>query len=748
MRPQFAGSNILLTGVTGFVGQAVLERLLSGFPGCRVSTVIRPQAETTAEDRFRSLLGKPVFDVLRNAKGDKALREEAARRVTVLAGDLAELPEVPRDVDIVIHSASNVSFDAPIDEAFSANVAGPLALYKRLHDRGLDPHVVHVSTGYAVGARRGVAPETSLDHTVDHTVELAHAQHARARADEMSRTPEVLDLLMRRVERAHGRAGPRAVAETVERERVAWIDDRLRDQGRSRARSLGWWDAYTMTKALGERVAEQMWAGAGHRLTFVRPTIIESALRQPYPGWIDGFKVADPLIAAFGRGQLPEFPAFADTVLDIVPVDFVVNAILAAALVPAEPGRPRYFQVSSGKTNPLRMGPLIAIGTEYFGDHPFADATSAVTGWTFPNPAVLRGALSRRQKVVAIADAVVAQLPAMTRTREWSATLQKAHRGLGLLRRMIAIYEPYVQMEIIFDDTRLRELPAALDAETRRDLAFDVAEIDWREYLFDVHIPQIPALLRRSADRPVHAERSLPRRDDVLAVFDLQRTVAASSLVEHYLWVELARHPIGALSSLVSLIAKSPHYIWTDRHDRSDFIRTFMRRYAGRTEKELRQTIAERVAPSLRRSLLVGAVDRIQAHRAAGHRTVLVTGEIDLFVEPLTDLFDEIVSGSMDVDDRGRWTGHLAEHPLVGEARANWLRHYAETTGMDLGGSYAYGDSYADRPWLEVVGHPQVVNPDLQLYRYARQRRWPTHSWTQTVENRALPVLRSVRVGR
>jgi HAD superfamily hydrolase (TIGR01490 family) len=747
MTAQFAESHILLTGVTGFVGQAVLERLLSSFPDCRVSVVIRPQGDATAAERFRELLGKPVFDVLRNANGDEGVREEARRRVTVLSGDVNDLAAVPADVDIVIHCASNVSFDPPIDEAFSANVAGPISLYRCLLDSGLDPHVVHVSTSYAVGARRGVAPETSLDHVVDYADELAHAQRARARADEMSRTPEVLDMLLRRAQRAHGRAGPRAVAEAAERERLVWIRDRLQDQARSRARSLGWWDAYTLTKALGERVAERMWASAGHRLTVVRPTIIESALRRPYPGWIDGFKVADPLIAAFGRGQLPEFPAFADTVLDIVPVDFVVNAILAAALVPAEPRRPRYVQVSSGKTNPLRMRPLIAMGTEYFGDHPFDNAASAVTNWTFPHPAVLRGELKRRQKAVEVVDAVVAQLPAMTRTREWSATLQKANRELGLLRRMIDIYEPYVQMETVFDDARLRELSAALDVETRRDLSFDVTEIDWRAYLFDVHIPQIPALLRRRADRRVHADSDLPRRDDVLAVFDLQRTVAASSLVEHYLWVELARRPIGALNSLASLIAKSPHYIWTDRRDRSDFIRTFMRRYAGRTEKELRETIAKRVGPSLRRSLLVGAVERIQAHRAAGHRTVLVTGQIDLFVEPLTDLFDEIVAGSMDVDDKGRWTGHLAVHPLVGEARANWLRRYANSTGMDLGGSYAYGDSYADRPWLEAVGNPNVVNPDLQLDRYARQRRWPTHSWTQTVENRAIPILRSVRVG-
>ena len=53
-------------------------------------------------------------------------------------------------------------------------------------------------------------------------------------------------------------------------------------------------DAYTLTKALAERLAEELWLGGGHRLSVIRPSIIESALRHPHPGWID---VAEHLIA-------------------------------------------------------------------------------------------------------------------------------------------------------------------------------------------------------------------------------------------------------------------------------------------------------------------------------------------------------------------------------------------------------------------------------------------------------------------
>ncbi len=110
---------------------------------------------------------------------------------------------------------------------------------------------------------------------------------------------------------------------------------RLRAAARRRA-----WAGPTstrFTKALGERVAEELLTGE-LPLSVVRPAIVESALRHPYPGWIDGFKMADPLILAFGRGILPEFPGLPDGVLDVIPVDIVVNATLAAAAAPP-PGR-------------------------------------------------------------------------------------------------------------------------------------------------------------------------------------------------------------------------------------------------------------------------------------------------------------------------------------------------------------------------------------------------------------------------
>ncbi|WP_420114807.1 HAD-IB family hydrolase [Pseudactinotalea sp.] len=749
MSEPLSNSHVLLTGATGFVGQAVLEKLLSAYPTTRISVLVRPRGALSAQMRVDKLLRKPVFSAWRERVGAPTADAEAASRVAVISGDLGDVPELPDDVDVVVHSASSVSFDMPIDEAFAANVDGPVSLYEALLASGSDPHVVHVSTCYVAGLRKGVSEERSLDHTIDRRLETARALAARDEAEAASRRPDVLKPMLAQARATHRRAGAQAVSAAAEDARKQWVNDRLVEAGRTRALSLGWPDVYTFTKALGERVAEELWA-AEHRLSVVRPTIIESSYRHPYPGWIDGFKVADPLIAAYGRGMLPEFPALHDTILDVIPVDHVVNAILAAAANPPEKDDAQYYQVGSGLRNPLRFGEVIRLVRDYFREHPLLDDEGSnvqVPNWTFPNGPAVDRSLRRREKAVEVADRVVGRLPANDTTRKWISGIYKAKRDLRTLRKFTDLYQPYTQTEVVFDDARTRALHESLPADRQAEHGFDVTEIDWPYYMQTVHIPNVPGLMRAREQRGRTGGSSaakLPERTDVLAVFDLHGTIAAANLLETYVWVEMAQGPHKALGEVSGMVGRSMTYLQAEQRDRGDFIRSFMRRYAGTSEAELRQLVATKVAPLLRSRMLAEAAARIEEHRKAGHRLVLITGQIDVFVEPIAHLFDEVVSGSMEVDEQGRWTGHLAISPLVDEARATWLGRYAREHGYDLAGSYGYGDTYADRPWLELVGHPTVVNPDASLYRYAREKRWPVESWTHAADSRFGSIARSV----
>src|SRR5215210_3100665 len=104
----------MLTGGTGFLGTALVEKILRSLPDLgRLYLVVRPSRDKSAEERFeRDVLGAAAFRGLRERLGEE---------------DLAELA---REVDVVIHSAASVIFDAPLDAAVDSNVRGTLGLLK------------------------------------------------------------------------------------------------------------------------------------------------------------------------------------------------------------------------------------------------------------------------------------------------------------------------------------------------------------------------------------------------------------------------------------------------------------------------------------------------------------------------------------------------------------------------------------------------------------------------------------------
>src|SRR3990172_4449450 len=127
-----AGRTVFLTGVTGFLGQVVLERLLGEFPDTRVLLLVRSQTGATSVERVHYLMRKPSFDALRERLGGAdALLALLGERVTVVDGDFSrEPPDLPSGIDVAIHSAAAVSFDPPIDEGFQTNLLGARNLYE------------------------------------------------------------------------------------------------------------------------------------------------------------------------------------------------------------------------------------------------------------------------------------------------------------------------------------------------------------------------------------------------------------------------------------------------------------------------------------------------------------------------------------------------------------------------------------------------------------------------------------------
>ena len=79
-------------------------------------------------------------------------------------------------------------------------------------------------------------------------------------------------------------------------------------------------------------------------------------------------------------------------------------------------------------------------------------------------------------------------------------------------------------------------------------------------------------------------------------------------------------------------------------------------------------------------------------------------------------------------DEDGILTGKVRGPILWGPGKAQAVREFAAERGVDLAESYAYGNGREDVPYLEEVGRPHPLNPDLGLTAEAAGARLADHA--------------------
>jgi HAD superfamily hydrolase (TIGR01490 family) len=217
----------------------------------------------------------------------------------------------------------------------------------------------------------------------------------------------------------------------------------------------------------------------------------------------------------------------------------------------------------------------------------------------------------------------------------------------------------------------------------------------------------------------------------VAAYFDVDGTITKTTILHPLIWYQRAHlsMPRFVLFAL-GLLARVPYYLWTDRRSRGRFNIVFYRQYAGLRMESLRDWHRRSFAENLQRTIFPAAVECVRDHRRQGHRIVLVTGGLDCVVRPLADYLeaDELLANRL-VERDGICTGELDGPPLADAHKAELVGEYAHRHGIDMGLSFAYGNSLGDAAMLNSVGHHIVVNPDRRLRRLARTRGWPVMEW-------------------
>ncbi|KAL2464753.1 Fatty acyl-CoA reductase 2 [Forsythia ovata] len=198
----------------------------------------------------------------------------------------------------------------------------------------------------------------------------------------------------------------------------------------------------------------------------------------------------DPIILYYGKGQLTGFLVDPNGVLDVVPADMVVNATLAAMAKHGAAGKSEsnIYQIASSVVNPLVFKDLARLLHEHFNSSPFTDST----GSPIRVPAM---------KLFSSMEDFSSHL--------WREALKRS--GLGALanldgrlsqklesicrksveqaKYLANIYEPYTFYGGRFDNSNTKRLMGYMSKEERHQFGFDVENIDWKDYISNVHIP-------------------------------------------------------------------------------------------------------------------------------------------------------------------------------------------------------------------------------------------------------------------
>jgi alcohol-forming fatty acyl-CoA reductase len=207
----------------------------------------------------------------------------------------------------------------------------------------------------------------------------------------------------------------------------------------------------------------------------------------------------------------------------------------------------------------------------------------------------------------------------------------------------------------------------------------------------------------------------------IAAIFDVDGTLIAGASLERIFiaflwrrgelnWRDILRFGLNAVDSLFA--RRSP---FTGN-------KAYLRR---KNSSRMRRLARECFETEIVGCLLPRAIDRLQWHQRSGHFPILLSGTLDLLLEPLAEYLGVSARIGTELETDGRsFTGRIAGLHPFGEAKAESLILMNGLGLFNLKRSFAYANSYSDRYLLAQLGYPVATNADPRLRRLAEKKGW------------------------
>jgi long-chain acyl-CoA synthetase len=508
VRGAFRGKQILLIGVTGFIGKVWLVNTLMDLPdvGC-IHLLIRRQKSNPAQKRFEKLVDEsPVFDPLYERHGEKLL-QFINQRVRVIEGDVTQPslgldPEVAQSLlpqlDLIVNSSGLTDFNPDLRDALSTNVDAALNVLDVIRQSD-HAGLLHLSTCYVAGARDGRVSETARpDYTPTGAPDFDAEREWKAlhrlveETERRAEGPEVTEELGRQAlakEHAAKDLHGAALENQVRKNRVRWLRNELTEAGKKRANELGWPNTYTLTKSLAESLLGRN--GAGLPIAIVRPAIVESSTSQPFRGWNEGINTSASLSYLLGT-FFRQLPTNERKRLDVVPVDTICRGMTLIAAAIMERRNDRVYQLATSVTNPCDMRRSIELTSLAHRKH--YRAQEGMEYWLRLRFDAIPVSKARYERMSAPAQrAIIKSIQRIASPLPLKKMpFSRADRSLERVEKLIELFEPFIlHNEHDFVAENVEKLSHALVPEERELFGYDASALDWWDYWINIHIPAL-----------------------------------------------------------------------------------------------------------------------------------------------------------------------------------------------------------------------------------------------------------------
>ncbi|KAA8518323.1 hypothetical protein F0562_015793 [Nyssa sinensis] len=470
------GKKFLITGATGFFAKVLIEKILRTTPDVdKIFVVIKAKNKQAALERLKNeIINAELFKCIQLTHG-KSYEAFMLSKLVPVVGNVCEpnlgLEEdlaavIAREVDVIVNSAANTTFDERYDVALDVNTKGPARLMRFAKKFKKLKLFLQVSTAYVNGQRQGRVMEKPFQ--MGDSIARESARRFVPALDIEGEMKVALDL-----------------QEAVEDNEVA---KKMKALGLERARKYGWQDTYVFTKAMGEMMIDNLKGEIP--LVIIRPSVIESTLQDPFPGWIEGNRMMDPIVLLYGKGQLSGFLVDPNGVLDVVPADMVVNSTLAAMAKHGATGKSgtNVYQIASSVKNPLVFGELSRLVYEHFNSSPCLDSKGRPIHVSYiKHFNSLEDFCSNVLRDVVHRFGLTA--PANTNEKMSRRLEVISKKSVEHAKHLAGIYQPYTFYGGRFDNSNSQRLMECMSKEERMEFGFDLGSIDWKDYISNIHIP-------------------------------------------------------------------------------------------------------------------------------------------------------------------------------------------------------------------------------------------------------------------